>query len=44
MCDGRVQFISENIESRIGNINDAATWGTYQRLARIDDGQVVGDY
>jgi prepilin-type N-terminal cleavage/methylation domain-containing protein/prepilin-type processing-associated H-X9-DG protein len=35
-CDGRVQFIDDTIES-----NTASPYGTWQRLAWIDDGQPV---
>jgi prepilin-type processing-associated H-X9-DG protein len=35
-CDGRVQFISEEIDSRT-----TAPYGTWQRLAWIDDGLAV---
>lgn len=35
-CDGRVQFIDDTIES-----NTASPYGTWQRLAWIDDGQAV---
>jgi prepilin-type N-terminal cleavage/methylation domain-containing protein/prepilin-type processing-associated H-X9-DG protein len=36
-CDGRVQFIEDAIESRTTSGN----YGTWQRLAWIDDGQAV---
>jgi hypothetical protein len=37
-CDGHVQFISDSIESRT-----TSPYGTWQRLAWIDDGLPVGD-
>jgi len=37
-CDGHVQFITESIESRT-----TAPYGTWQRLAWIDDGLPVGE-
>ncbi|HET6426281.1 MAG TPA: DUF1559 domain-containing protein [Planctomycetaceae bacterium] len=44
-CDGSVRFISENISAWIGTpITDTSLWGVYQRLARKDDGQVIGDF
>lgn len=44
-CDGAVRFLSENVFSAIGNpINDTTLWGVYQKLARKDDGQVIGDF
>jgi prepilin-type processing-associated H-X9-DG protein len=36
-CDGRVQFIDDAIESR----TTPGNYGTWQRLAWIDDGQAV---
>lgn len=45
LCDGSVRFISENIEAFIGTpITDTAQWGVFQRLARKDDGQVIGAF
>jgi len=44
LADGSVTFVAETIESRIGNVNDPTTWGTYQKLGVRADGQVVGDY
>lgn len=39
-CDGHVQFIADTIES-----NPVAPYGTWQRLAWIDDGKgIQGDY
>jgi prepilin-type processing-associated H-X9-DG protein len=39
-CDGHVQFIADTIES-----NPAAPYGTWQRLAWIDDGKAIqGEY
>ncbi|QDU14018.1 putative major pilin subunit [Gimesia maris] len=42
MGDGRVQFISENIDNSIasGGIVDS----TFERLASIQDGDVIGEY
>jgi len=42
MCDGSVRFISENIDNRIttGGIVDS----TFERLASISDGQVIGEF
>jgi prepilin-type N-terminal cleavage/methylation domain-containing protein/prepilin-type processing-associated H-X9-DG protein len=37
-CDGHVQFISDSIDSRT-----TSPYGTWQRLAWIDDGLPVGD-
>jgi hypothetical protein len=46
--DGRVLFISENIHFDNTNLNatgpSAANMGTYQRLGRRNDGQVVGEF
>ncbi|MDZ4818272.1 MAG: DUF1559 domain-containing protein [Planctomycetota bacterium] len=44
MCDGSVRFVSETIESRIGNLSDAGTWGMFQRLADRDDGLTVSGF
>lgn len=44
MSDGAVRFVSETVESQIGDINNPATWGVYQLLARRDDGQPIGDF
>ena len=55
MCDGSVRFVSEYIESRnidelsvgpvtIGVPVEVPTLGLYQRLARINDGEVVGEF
>lgn len=44
MCDGSVRFISENIDSRVGSVTDATTWGTYQLLSERSDGQVLGEF
>ncbi len=38
-CDGHVQLVSDSIES-----NTASPYGTWQRLAWIDDGQQIGDW
>ena len=29
LCDASVRYISETIESRIGSLSDAGTWGTF---------------
>jgi hypothetical protein len=47
--DGSVRFVSENIDHDNTNYNTttpnlSGPFGTYQRLASINDGQVVGDY
>jgi hypothetical protein len=46
--DGSVRFISENIHfdstNRNANNANAANMGTYQRLMRMNDKQVVGDF
>ncbi|MBI1345835.1 DUF1559 domain-containing protein [bacterium] len=45
LCDGSVRFISENIDAFIGApITDTAQWGVFQKLARREDGQIVGDF
>lgn len=49
MGDGSVHFISENIDHTSTNYvaspsNLNGPYGTYQRLAAINDGQVLGDY
>ena len=44
MGDGSVKFISDSIESRIGNMNDPTTWGSYQRLGARNDGEEVGQF
>ena len=38
-CDGHVQLVSDSIES-----NTASPYGTWQRLAWIDDNQQIGDW
>jgi len=38
-CDGHVQRVSDSIES-----NTTSPYGTWQRLAWIDDGQQIGDW
>lgn len=46
-ADGRVQFLSENIDFANGQPalqNPTAYVGTFQRLARRGDGLVIGDY
>jgi prepilin-type N-terminal cleavage/methylation domain-containing protein/prepilin-type processing-associated H-X9-DG protein len=47
-ADGRVEFLSENIhfDNTLANPADlrSAPLGTYQRLGRRNDGQVVGEY
>ena len=40
-CDGRVQFIDDTINSIIDTSTTPPTYGTWQRLAWIDDGQAV---
>jgi prepilin-type N-terminal cleavage/methylation domain-containing protein len=43
--DGTVRFISENINSSDYNsTSGAAAMGTYQKLAIINDGQVLGEF
>ncbi|HEY4262437.1 MAG TPA: DUF1559 domain-containing protein [Schlesneria sp.] len=47
MCDGSVRFVSENIDHTSTNytVNKLnGPYGTYQRLAGINDGQVVSDF
>ena len=45
LADGSVRFVSQNIDSRIGTpLTDADQWGIYQKLARIDDGHVIGSF
>jgi len=44
LCDGSVKFISENIDSQVGSVSDANTWGTYQLLSERDDGRVIGEF
>ncbi len=47
-CDGRVQFLSENInfrnQNRCATNANAANMGIYQRLIHRKEGQVVGQY
>jgi prepilin-type processing-associated H-X9-DG protein len=40
-CDGHVAFIDDTIESRITMSTTPPTYGTWQRLAWIDDGRPV---
>ena len=42
--DGTVRFISENIDSSDYNGTAATSLGTYQKLAIINDGQVLGEF
>ncbi|MCA9059021.1 MAG: DUF1559 domain-containing protein [Planctomycetaceae bacterium] len=49
MCDGSVRFVSENIDHTNTNFvsnpsNVSGPYGTYQRLAGRNDGQVIGEY
>jgi prepilin-type processing-associated H-X9-DG protein len=49
MCDGRVRFVSENIDHSDTAYNTATPnpngpYGTYQRLSAINDRQVVGEF
>jgi prepilin-type N-terminal cleavage/methylation domain-containing protein len=44
MCDASVRYISETIESRIGSLTNAATWGIFQKLADRDDGETIGGF
>ena len=47
MADGSVRFVSENIQHTQSNYTVATAsgpFGLYQRLAAIDDGQVVSDF
>ena len=48
MADGSVRFVSENIDHSATNfsagVNLNGPYGTYQRLAGINDGQVVSDF
>lgn len=49
LVDGSVRFITDNIDHSETNYtaspsNLRGPFGTYQRLAGIDDGQVVGDF
>ena len=46
-CDGHVQLVSDSIESYIDpyiNLPPRPRYGTWQRLAWIDDGQQIGDW
>lgn len=43
-CDGSVRILSEQIESRISDINDPSTFGAYQLLSHRSDGMIVRDY
>ena len=40
-CDGHVAFVDETIESRVDLSTNPPTYGTWQRLAWIDDGRPV---
>lgn len=48
LCDGSVRFISENIQTDPGvatnNYQQVTSNYTYQNLATIDDGNVVGEF
>ena len=49
LCDGSVRFVSENIDHTAtplgaGAINLNGPFGTYQRLAAINDGQPVSEF
>ena len=46
LCDGSVRFIGENVHSYMDSVNpfDTSRWGTYQRLARRNDRQTLGEY
>ena len=43
-CDGSVRAIDETIDSRVGDVNDYSTFGVYQRLSAIADGQPTEDW
>jgi hypothetical protein len=40
-CDGHVSFIDDTIDSRVDLTTTPPTYGTWQRLAWIDDGRPV---
>ena len=46
LCDGSVRFISENIDHTGSDVGGGINgpYGTYQRIAAIGDGQVVGEF
>jgi prepilin-type processing-associated H-X9-DG protein len=45
LCDGSVRFVSENIHAAdFKPLVGLSSLGTYQRLALIADGQVVGEF
>jgi len=45
MCDGSVRFVSENINHTDSLSGSASsTWGSYQRLSVINDGEIVGEF
>jgi type II secretory pathway pseudopilin PulG len=43
-CDGSVRAIDETTDSRVGDVNDYSTFGVFQRLGAIADGQTSGDW
>ena len=43
-CDGSVRAIDETIDSRVVDVNDYSTFGVYQRLGAIADGQPTSDW
>jgi prepilin-type N-terminal cleavage/methylation domain-containing protein/prepilin-type processing-associated H-X9-DG protein len=43
-CDGSVQVISEQIDSRVTTLDEPTTFGTYQRLSHRADGQLISEY
>ena len=46
LCDGSVRFVSRNISYRYDNWNPESppdTWGTYNKLGKINDGAPLGN-
>jgi prepilin-type N-terminal cleavage/methylation domain-containing protein/prepilin-type processing-associated H-X9-DG protein len=47
LCDGSVRFVNQNVNYSYTNFfpeSPANTWGTYNKLGKINDGEPLGDF